>query len=36
MSLGWKLWKRGRVRWRGPSALRGKGEIAAIFRKVEF
>jgi heterodisulfide reductase subunit C len=36
MSLGWKLWKRGRVRWRGPSALRGKGEIAEIFRKVEF
>jgi heterodisulfide reductase subunit C2 len=36
MSLGWKLFKRGRVRWRGPSALRGKGEIAAIFRKVEF
>jgi len=36
LSLGWKLWKRGRVRWLGPSALRGKGEIAAIFRKVEF
>jgi len=36
LSLGWKLWKRGRVRWRGPSALRGKGEIAEIFRKVEF
>jgi len=36
LSLGWKLWKRGRVRWRGPAALRGKGEIAEIFRKVEF
>lgn len=36
LSLGWKLWKRRRVRWRGPSALRGKGEIAEIFRKVEF
>ena len=36
LSLGWKLWKRGRMRLRGPSALRGKGEIAAIFRKVDF
>ena len=36
LSLGWKLWKRRRVRWRGPSALRGKGEIAEIFRKGEF
>jgi hypothetical protein len=36
LSLGWKLWKRRRMRWLGPSALRGKGEIAAIFRKVKF
>ena len=36
LSLGWKLWKRRRLRWRGPSALRGKGEITEIFRKVDF
>jgi heterodisulfide reductase subunit C len=36
LSLGWKLWKRRRLRWLGPSALRGQGEIAEIFRKVEF
>jgi heterodisulfide reductase subunit C2 len=36
LGLGWKLWKRGRVRWRSPSGLRGKGEIIEIFRKVEF
>lgn len=36
MRLGWKLWKRGRVRLGGPPALRGKAEINEIFRKAEF
>jgi hypothetical protein len=36
LSLGWKLWKRRRVRLLGPSALRGKGEISEIFRQAEF
>ena len=36
LSLGWKLWKRRRVRLLGPSALRGKGEITEIFRQAEF
>ncbi len=31
INLGWKLWKRGRVRLHGPSALRGKAEINKIF-----
>ena len=36
MKLGWKLWKRGRVRLSGPPALRGKAEINEIFRKAGF
>jgi len=36
MHLGWKLWKRGRVRLMGPSALRGKAEIKEIFQKADF
>ena len=36
LSLGWKLWKRRRVRLLGPSPLRGKGEISEIFRQAEF
>jgi len=36
LSLGWKLWRRRRVRLLGPSALRGKGEITKIFRQAEF
>jgi len=36
MRLGWKLWKRGRVRLGGPPALRGKAEINEIFRKAQF
>jgi heterodisulfide reductase subunit C len=36
MNLGWKLWKRNRVRLMGPPALKGKGEIKEIFRKGEF
>jgi len=34
--LGWKLWRRGRVRLFGPAPLRGKAEISAIFRKAQF
>ncbi len=36
LNLGWKLWKRGRVRLSGPPALRGKAEINEIFRKAGF
>jgi heterodisulfide reductase subunit C len=36
ISLGWKLWKRRRVRLFGPPALRGKAEINKIFSKGEF
>lgn len=36
INLGWKLWKRGRVRLVGPPRLRGKAEIKEIFRKGEF
>jgi len=36
MRLGWKLWKRGRVRLLGPPALRGKAEIKEIFQKADF
>jgi heterodisulfide reductase subunit C len=36
INLGWKLWKRGRVRLVGPPSLRGKAEIKEIFRKGEF
>ena len=35
-NLGWKLWKRNRVRLMGPPALKGKAEIKEIFRKGEF
>jgi heterodisulfide reductase subunit C2 len=33
LKLGWKLWKRRRMRLTGPPALRGKAEINEIFRK---
>jgi heterodisulfide reductase subunit C2 len=33
LKLGWKLWKRHRMRLTGPPALRGKAEINEIFRK---
>jgi heterodisulfide reductase subunit C len=36
LNLGWRLWKRGRVRLSGPPALRGKAEINEIFRKAGF
>lgn len=36
LKLGWNLWRRGRVRWRGPAPLRGKAEITEIFRKAQF
>lgn len=36
LNLGWKLWKRGRVRLTGPPALRGKAEIREIFQKTDF
>lgn len=36
INLGWKLWKRNRVRLKGPPALQGKAEIKEIFRKGEF
>jgi heterodisulfide reductase subunit C len=36
LSLGWKLWKRRRVRLVGPPALRGRGEIKELFRKAGF
>ena len=36
INLGWKLWKRNRVRLMGPPALQGKAEIKEIFRKGEF
>jgi heterodisulfide reductase subunit C2 len=36
MKLGWKLWKRGRVRLSGPPALHGQAEINEIFRKAGF
>jgi heterodisulfide reductase subunit C2 len=36
LGLGWKLWRRGRVRLTGPPALRGKAEIREIFQKAEF
>jgi heterodisulfide reductase subunit C len=36
INLGWKLWKRRRVRLFGPPALRGKVEINKIFSKCEF
>ncbi len=34
--LGWKLFKRRRMRLIGPSALRGKAQIREIFRKGDF
>jgi heterodisulfide reductase subunit C len=36
LQLGWKLWKRRRMRLVGPPALRGKAEIKEIFRKGDF
>jgi heterodisulfide reductase subunit C len=36
MRLGWKLWRRGRVRLKSPPALRGKVEITTIFQKAGF
>ena len=36
INLGWKLWKRKRVRLAGPPTLVGKAEIKEIFRKGEF
>jgi len=36
IDLGWRLWKRKRVRLMGPPALKGKAEIKEIFRKGEF
>jgi heterodisulfide reductase subunit C len=36
MKLGWKLWKRRRLRLAGPPALRGKAEIKEIFQKAGF
>lgn len=36
MRLGWKLFQRGRVRLLGPAALRGKAEIAKLFREADF
>jgi heterodisulfide reductase subunit C len=36
LKLGWKLWKRQRVRLAGPPALRGKAELNEIFRKADF
>jgi heterodisulfide reductase subunit C len=36
LNLGWKLWKRRRVRLASPPALRGKGQIKEIFRKGNF
>jgi heterodisulfide reductase subunit C len=36
MRLGWKLWKRKRVRLTGPPALRGKAEIQELFQKAQF
>jgi heterodisulfide reductase subunit C len=36
INLGWKLWKRRRVRLFGPPTLRGKAEIKEIFRQGEF
>jgi heterodisulfide reductase subunit C len=36
LNLGWKLWKRRRVRLTGPPALRGKGQIKEIYRKGNF
>ena len=35
LKLGWKLWKRHRVRLTGPPALRGKAELNEIFRKAD-
>ncbi len=36
LNLGWKLWRKGRVRLLGPPALRGKLEIKDIFQKAGF
>ena len=36
LKLGWKLWKRQRMRLTGPPALRGKAELNKIFRKADF
>jgi heterodisulfide reductase subunit C len=36
LKLGWKLWKRRRMRLVGPSALRGKAQIKGIFRRGDF
>jgi heterodisulfide reductase subunit C len=36
LRLGWKLWKRRRMRLVGPPALRGKAQIKEIFRKGGF
>lgn len=34
--LGWKLWKRGRVRLLGSPSLKGKAEIQKIFQQTRF
>ena len=36
LKLGWKLWKRHRVRLLGPSPLRGRAEITEIFLQTDF
>ncbi len=36
LNLGWKLWRRRRMRLLGPAALRGQAEIKEIFRKGDF
>jgi heterodisulfide reductase subunit C len=36
LNLGWKLWRRRRMRLVGPAALRGQAEIKEIFRKGDF
>jgi heterodisulfide reductase subunit C len=36
LHLGWKLWRKGRVRLTGPPAVRGQAEIKEIFRKTDF
>jgi heterodisulfide reductase subunit C len=36
LKLGWKLFKRGRMRLKGPPGLKGKGEIKQIFQRSGF
>jgi heterodisulfide reductase subunit C len=36
LKLGLKLWKKGRLRLAAPPALKGRGEIEAIFRQAGF